>query len=117
MIQRTCLPLNAVIKPQIGGHSLEGHEIEHALVLILLFLVIILLSWFLFVAYGYAPLDALFEVVSATATVGLTTSITGPDLPLFLKAVLCMDMLLGRLEAVALLLLLYPRTWIGRRMG
>ena len=106
-----------MIKPQIGSHSLEGHEIEHALVLILLFVFIILLSWFPFVAYGYDPLNALFEVVSATATVGLSTSITAPDLPQFLKTVLCMDMLLGRLEGVALLLVLYPRTWFGRRMG
>ncbi|MGD8587720.1 MAG: potassium transporter TrkG [Chromatiales bacterium] len=116
MIQRTCLPPNALIKPQIGGHSLEDHEIEHALVLILLFVLIIILSWFPFLAYGYEPLDALFEVVSATATVGLSTSITGPDLPAFLKSILCMDMLLGRLEAVALLLVVYPRTWLGRRM-
>ena len=115
MIQRTCLPANAVTKPQIGGHSLDGHEIEHALVLILLFVLLILLSWFPFVAYGYDPLNALFEVVSATATVGLSTSITAPDLPAFLKAVLCTDMLLGRLEGVALLLVLYPRTWFGRR--
>jgi trk system potassium uptake protein TrkH len=116
LIQRTCLPPDAVVKPQIGGHSLEGREVEHALVLIVLFGLIILFSWFPFLAYGYAPLDALFEVVSATATVGLSTSITGPDLPQFLKTVLCMDMLLGRLEAVALLLVLYPRTWFGRRM-
>ena len=105
-----------MIKPQVGGHSLEGREIEHALLLILMFLLIILLSWFAFVAAGYAPLDALFEVVSATATVGLSTSITGPDLAPFLKGVLCLDMLLGRLEAVAILLVLYPRTWFGRRM-
>jgi trk system potassium uptake protein TrkH len=85
-------------------------------VLILLFILIILLSWFPFVAYGFDPLNALFEVVSATATVGLSTSITAPDLPAFLKAVLCTDMLLGRLEGVALLLVLYPRTWFGRRM-
>jgi trk system potassium uptake protein TrkH len=116
LIQRTCLPPSAVIKPKVGGHSLEDHEIEHTLLLILLYLVIILLSWFPFVAAGYDPLNALFEVVSATATVGLSTSITGPDLAPFLKGVLCLDMLLGRLEAVAILLVLYPRTWFGRRM-
>lgn len=116
LIQRTCLPVNAIIKPQLGGHPLEGQEIEHALLLILLFLLIILLSWFPFLAYGYAPLDSLFEVVSATATAGLSTSITGPELPQFLKGVLCLDMLLGRLEVVAILLVFYPRTWYGRRM-
>jgi trk system potassium uptake protein TrkH len=112
---RTCLPADAVVKAKLDGHTLDAREIEHILLLILLFILIILVSWSLFVAYGYAPLDALFEVVSAIATVGLTTGISGPDLPLVLQAVLCLDMLLGRLEVVALLLILYPRTWVNRR--
>ena len=58
---------------------------------------------------------ALFEVVSATGTVGLSTGITAPDLHPVLKGVLCLDMLLGRLEIIALLVLLYPRTWFGHR--
>jgi trk system potassium uptake protein TrkH len=29
--------------------------------------------------------------------------------------VLCFDMLLGRVEILALLVLLYPGTWLGRR--
>jgi trk system potassium uptake protein TrkH len=33
-----------------------------------------------------------------------------------LKGVLCFDMLAGRLEVIALLLVLYPRNWIGRRV-
>jgi trk system potassium uptake protein TrkH len=68
-----------------------------------------------FVGHGHAPLDALFEVVSATGTVGLSTGITAPDLQPLLKGVLCLDMLLGRLEIIALLVLLYPRTWFGHR--
>ena len=116
MIQRTCLPVNAVIKPQLARHPLEGREIEHALLIILLFLLFVVLSWFPFVAHGYAPLDALFEVVSAIATTGLSTSITAHELPQLLKSILCVDMLLGRLEGVALLLVLYPRTWFSHRM-
>jgi trk system potassium uptake protein TrkH len=75
----------------------------------------VLASWLVFVGYGHAPLDALFEVVSATGTVGLSTGITAPDLAPELKAVLCLDMLLGRLEIIAVLVLLYPRTWFGHR--
>ena len=69
---------------------------EYALLLILLFLIVIAASWFVFIAFGYMPLDALFEVVSATATVGLSTGITNAELHPVLKCVLCMDMLLGR---------------------
>ena len=80
-----------------------------------LFIAVILLSWLPFVAAGYDPLNALFEVVSATATVGLSTGITATDLPTYLKAVLCADMLAGRLEIVALLIVLYPGSWFGKR--
>jgi trk system potassium uptake protein TrkH len=65
---------------------------------------------------GYAPLDSLFEVVSATGTVGLSSGITGPELPTLLKGVICADMLMGRLEIVAWLVVLNPGTWIGRRL-
>jgi trk system potassium uptake protein TrkH len=114
LVQRACLPRSAVVRPRVSGHTLEGREIEHSLLIILLFGVIVLLSWFPFVALGYPPLDALFDVVSAVATVGLSTGVTGPELPSLLKGLLCIDMLIGRLEGVALLLVLYPRTWIGR---
>jgi trk system potassium uptake protein TrkH len=69
----------------------------------------------IFVFYGYQPLDALFEVVSATGTVGLSTGITAADLPAVLKTLLCVDMLIGRVEIVALLIVLYPPTWFGKR--
>ncbi len=60
-----------------------------------------------FLALGYDPLDSLFEVVSATATTGLSAGISWPGLEPALKGVLCLDMLAGRLEIVALLVLLY----------
>jgi trk system potassium uptake protein TrkH len=66
------------------------------------------------VAAGHAPLDALFEVVSAVGTVGLSAGITAPELAPGLKLLLCVDMLMGRLEIVAVLVLLYPPTWIAR---
>ena len=58
-------------------------------------LAVIFFSWIPFVAAGYDPLDALFEVVSATGTVGLSTGITSDQLPLLLKFFLGFDMLLG----------------------
>jgi trk system potassium uptake protein TrkH len=70
-----------------------------------------------FAACGCDPLNSLFEVVSALGTVGLSAGISRPDLPTALKHVLCADMLLGRLEIIAWLVLLYPRTWLGRRRG
>jgi trk system potassium uptake protein TrkH len=115
-IRRTCLPPHAVLEPRIGGQRLEGAEIQDALLLLVLFLGVVVASWLPFLAYGYDPLDALFEVVSATSTVGLSAGVSTVDMAWPLKGVLCADMLLGRLEVVALVVLVYPRTWIGRRM-
>jgi trk system potassium uptake protein TrkH len=116
MILRLSSAKRAVINPTIAGHRLGESDVRGAAVLLLLFIGLIFVSWIPFVALGYDPLDSLFEVVSATATVGLSTGVTGPDLPAALKGVLCVDMLLGRLEIVAWLILLYPGTWIGRRL-
>jgi trk system potassium uptake protein TrkH len=115
VLQRTTMPLQAVHSPKLGGKVLEDMEIQRVLILILLFIGVIVISWFVFLMYGYAPMNALFEVVSASATVGLSTGITTADMPLLLKFVLCMDMLLGRLEIIALLVVLYLPNWIGER--
>jgi trk system potassium uptake protein TrkH len=115
VLQRTTMPSQAVHYPKLGGKVLEDIEIQRVLILIMLFIGVIIISWSVFLMYGYAPMNALFEVVSATATVGLSTGITTADMPLLLKFVLCMDMLLGRLEIIALLVVLYLPNWIGER--
>jgi trk system potassium uptake protein TrkH len=116
IVQKAGAPQNAVIDARLGGRKIEADEIQYALLLIVVFVTCIGLSWIPFVALGYPPLDALFEVVSAISTAGLSSGITNADLPTLLKGVLCADMLIGRLEPIAWLVLLYPKTWIGRRM-
>jgi trk system potassium uptake protein TrkH len=115
MIRRSGMPPHAVVEPYLGGQKLETDDMLRALQLILLFIGVMVLSWLPFVALGYDPLDALFEVASACGTVGLSTGIARPELETVLKGVLCFDMLAGRLEIIALLVVLYPRNWIGRR--
>jgi len=116
IVLRTCLPKHAVIEPRLAGRRLQDDEIHAALLLILVFVAVVALSWLPFVALGYNPLDSLFEVVSATGTVGLSVGLTNTTLPGLLKGILCVDMLMGRLEIIAWLVLLYPGTWFGRRM-
>lgn len=115
MIRRSAIPPHAVVEPHLAGQKLETDDMLRALQLIFLFIGVMVLSWLPFVALGYDPLNALFEVASACGTVGLSTGITRPDLETVLKGVLCFDMIAGRLEIVALLVVLYPRNWIGRR--
>lgn len=115
VIQRSAMPSHAVLVARLGGRALESRDVVWALVLLLLFVGVVMSSWTAFVAFDYAPLDALFEVVSATGTVGLSTGISGAELHWSLKLILCLDMLFGRLEFIALIVVLYPRTWIGKR--
>ena len=114
-VVETALPEHAVHEPEFAGAQLEHHERQAVLVLALLFLGVIGLSWLAFLAAGHPPLDALFDVVSATGTVGLSTGVAGPGLDTPLKWVLAVDMLMGRLEILAVLVLLAPRSWVGRR--
>ena len=115
-IQRTAMPAHAVSDLRLDDKTLESDEIERGLVLIILYMIVILVSWLIFLAYGHEPLHALFEVSSAVGTVGLSSGLTSHALEPFLKVVLCIDMTLGRLEIIALLVVFYPATWLGKRM-
>ncbi|MCQ8104381.1 hypothetical protein NP590_09730 [Methylomonas sp. SURF-2] len=111
-IVRTALPTHAVLERRLRGGRLDAEEVERVLILIMIFIGTVLLSWFAFLAMGYDPLNALLEVVSACSTTGLSSGITRTALEPLLKAVLILDMLLGRVEFLAMLVFLYPRTWI-----
>jgi trk system potassium uptake protein TrkH len=117
MLIRTSLSRHAIVDVRLSGQKLDKDDAERALIVITLFVMVIVLSWFSFVIMGYDPVDSLFEVVSATGTVGLSTGIVNMNLPSFLKGVLCADMLMGRLEVIALLVLVFPQTWFGRRFN
>jgi trk system potassium uptake protein TrkH len=116
IIRTTGAPSHAVNEPRLNGRRLGQAELIAVLTLLAMFMLVILLSWMPFLVMGYDPLDSLFEVVSATATTGLSTGISAPGLDTVLKGVLCLDMLAGRLEILALLVLFYPGTWFGKRL-
>jgi len=87
------------------------------MIMISLFVFITSLSWLCFLACGYSPLDSLFDVASAVGTVGLSCGVVKESMPAFLKGILCIDMLLGRLEIIPWMMMLYPKTWIGQQLG
>ena len=115
MVLRACLPPHAVVEIDLGGRRIKHEEALPALLTILLFALVVLISWGVFVSCGYEPLASLFEVTSATATVGLSSGITTQPLPWGLKLLLCADMLLGRLEILAFLVILCPGNWRAKR--
>ena len=114
-LKRLSASPNAVIEQRLEQRRIEASEVQDALMIILLFVGVVIISWIPFLLYGYAPLDSLFEVVSATGTAGLSSGISDVSLPTLLKSVLCADMLLGRLEFVAWMVFFYHRTWFGRK--
>ena len=56
--------------------------------------------------YGYSLSEASFESVSAAANVGLSCGITSPSMPALLKLVYIFQMWAGRLEFIAVMVLL-----------
>lgn len=114
-LQRTSMPHHAVANPRLRGEIISETEIRGALMIITLMAFVIFVSWLLFLAWGQDPINSLFEIISATCTVGLSAGITNPELPDILKYVLCANMLLGRIELIAWIILFYPSTWIGRK--
>lgn len=115
LVLKTRLTPRAAVATDIAGRDWSDSELVRVLVVIGLFAGAIGASWLVFLWFGYNALDSLFEVVSATGTVGLSSGITQPTLEPVLKSVLCIDMLLGRLEILPLLVFLAPRTWFGQR--
>ncbi len=114
VIVRTRVTPRTVIHMRVAGREPGDDELLRVFLVVGLHLGAVVLSWPVFVWLGYDPLDSLFEVVSAVGTVGLSSGITGPALHPALKGILCLDMLLGRLEVLPILVLMAPRTWFGR---
>ncbi len=114
-VLRASMPGSAHLGLRVSGTRVRGAEIEGVAALAMAYAGTILVSWLAFLAYGHDPLDSLFDVVSAIGTAGLSAGPTGPELEPLLKAVLCVDMLMGRVELFAFLVLVFPPTWVGRR--
>ncbi|MGP1356333.1 TrkH family potassium uptake protein [Roseicyclus sp.] len=112
--RRPSLPPRAVAPIRHQGTPVRDRTISGILALVFVYLCAMLLLWMQVLAHGVPALPALFEVVSALSTVGLSTGIVGPDLSLDLTLSLTFAMWLGRLEFIAVLLLFAPRTWTGR---
>ena len=81
---------------------LEDKKVKNAFIGLFLFTTCFLIGGLIGCFYGYDFLPALFESVSATANVGLSTGITSPAMPAGLKITYIIQMWLGRLEFIAI---------------
>jgi trk system potassium uptake protein TrkH len=115
MLVRLLQPREVVSHLRIGRETVGREEIEQVVVISFMFGLVVFATTAFFIAWGYEPLDAAFDVFSAAGTVGLSTGVTSPGLPLLHKGLLCLNMWMGRLEVLHFLVLVYPRTWIKWR--
>lgn len=114
-LMRASVPSSSRIHLRFDKARVLPEELEAVIAVFVGYLLTVLISWMIFLLHGMPALPSLFEIASATGTAGLSVGITAPDLPDVLKLVLCVDMILGRVETVAIVVLLFPWTWIGRR--
>ncbi|WP_208351396.1 TrkH family potassium uptake protein [Pseudaestuariivita rosea] len=107
-------PDSAVLSLKSGGRKVDYDTLVALMALVLLYMITVFVIWSIFLIYDYPPVPALFDTVSTLSTVGLST-IVGSDLPDPVKIALTVGMWLGRLEFIAVLVLILPRTWFRRR--
>jgi trk system potassium uptake protein TrkH len=104
-VRETIAPASAVIRTRyhhLLDVPLSADVLANALMLFVLYMVTYISGGMIGAAYGYPIGEALFESVSATANVGLSTGITNPAMPAGLKVVYILQMWAGRLEFIAL---------------
>lgn len=112
---RASIQRGAKLPVRVGTDRIGSAEIEDTAGVVLSYAAVLVFAWLMFLGFGHAPIDALFDVSSALATAGLSAGTVGPALEPVLKGVLCLVMVMGRVETCAFLLLLYPGTWIGKK--
>lgn len=103
-VRRALSPEDAVLVETYHAGSrqiLREGQVKAAMTLFVLFLVLYLAGGLLGLLYGYDPRLALFESTAAGATGGLSVGVVRPDLEWPLKAFYLLQMLLGRLEFIA----------------
>ncbi len=113
-IRAPSMPRNAVVPLRQDGKKVEDGMIIAIAGLIAIYVSTLLLVWFHFLIHGHPPVDALFDVISALSTVGLSVGVVGNDLSPDLKLSLTFAMWLGRLEFIAVLVLFAPGTWLKK---
>jgi len=114
-LRRASSGVHSQLHLRLDGKRVDYLTIENVLAIICGYLVFLIGSWLIFLGYGMPPIESLYEVTSALGTAGVSSGLTSAELPTPLKLVLIFNMLLGRVETVAIIVLLFPSTWFGKR--
>lgn len=109
-INRVFKPEHAVVDMWLGEEHLDYdrmvEEFMQAGVITVLYLVLLTLSLIVLLSVvpdKFTVVDVLFEVASAQSTVGLSSGISGPTMPVAAEVAIILQMWLGRLEILPVL--------------
>jgi len=112
-IKSVFLPDSAVRYLQIGDRRLSEKQVQReyteAAVVFILWLAFLCIgiAVFLYALPPAYPLEYIvFDVMSAQSNVGLDSGITGPEMPTITKAMLILNMWVGRLEIIPIAVIL-----------
>jgi len=112
-VSRVFLPGHAVDDLRIGQRTFKADEandeIRAAATFAFTYLVLLGLSLFVLLAVlpsDFTLADAIFEVATAQGTVGLSSGLTGPEMPVVGEILFIFQMWMGRLEIIPVLVLI-----------
>jgi trk system potassium uptake protein len=103
-VRRLLMPESALVVTTYHSqrrHILRDDQIRSAMTVLLLYLLTYIGGGLLGLFYGYEFTASMFESTSATANVGLSVGMVGPELETPLKVVYIAQMWAGRLEFMA----------------
>ena len=108
-IKRALLPKSAVVKESfhhIDETPLTDTVVKGAAVIALSYLILFSVGTMITVAHGYSLEDSMFETSSALSNVGLSSGITSPAMSATLKVTYMFLMWAGKLEIIAIFVLI-----------
>lgn len=114
-IKRSINPRRVYIV-RVNGNVLPTADLSRVTAFVTIYCILVLLGALAVSAFGYNLVDSFFAVISCLGNNGLGYGITGSAggfhlLPDFLKWLLSLFMLIGRLELFSILVMLYPYFW------
>jgi len=115
MMKRASAPEDAVVVVKVGGRMTKDKDILIVVLSIFLTFLILALTTFAFLIYGFEFGDSVFEIVAALSTGGLSAGLTSQDLPIALRWLLTAVMMLGRMEIIPFLIFIRAIQHIDKR--
>jgi trk system potassium uptake protein TrkH len=106
-IQRTLSPEGTVIVNKfhhMGERIAEDKTLREIFVMVSAYVIILVTTTLITMAYGYPFSDSFFEASSALAPIGQTSGVTSAAMPALLKIVYILNMWAGRLEVIPVLI-------------